>query len=272
MGIWPDNKRIAILLAFDLDAELLWLCRDKENINHPVNLSRGAYGPKQGVPRILDMLDTHEVKGTFYIPGWVIERYEHVAREIHARGHEIAFHGYMHEEKYGVSYEEADAVMEKSEMIISSITGKKPIGFRAPGGVIHPFTVEMLYKRGYLYTSSWRDRDWPFFHELQGERIPLVGFPQDSIFDDTAYFFVTTSPPIREGLKSARDMIEIWKAEFDGLAAEGDKAMSFVIHPQASGRVSRINAISEFIGYMKSRGAWFARSDEAARYFIAHNG
>ncbi len=272
MGLWPDNKKIAIMMAFDLDAETLWLVRNKENWGNMVSLSRGAYGPKQGVPRILDMLDAHCVKATFFVPGWVAEKHEDTVREISRRGHEIAYHGYLHEEEPGISYEQENETMEKCEKIIERITGKKPVGHRAPGGLVHPFTIDMLYKRGYIYSSNWRDRDSAFFHELNGKKIPVVEFPKDSIYDDSAYFLVTNNPPIREGLQSASTMIEIWKDEFDGLAAEGDKIMSFVIHPQISGRVSRVNAISEFIGYMKSKGAWFRRSDEVASYLIDQSG
>ena len=55
--------------------------------------------PKQGIPRILNMLDTHGVKGDLlFIPGVVAEDYPKVVQEIAKRGHEIGFHGYLHEE------------------------------------------------------------------------------------------------------------------------------------------------------------------------------
>ena len=66
MMTWPDNKRIAVMMAFDLDAETMWTTRGDGNHDHITNLSRGAYGPKQGVPRILDMLDVYGVKATFH--------------------------------------------------------------------------------------------------------------------------------------------------------------------------------------------------------------
>lgn len=69
MTQWPDNKRIAVMLAFDIDAETMWTTRGDGNEDHITNLSRGTYGPKQGIPRILDMLDVHQVKATFFIPG-----------------------------------------------------------------------------------------------------------------------------------------------------------------------------------------------------------
>ena len=96
MMTWPDNKRIAVMMAFDLDAETMWTTRGDGNHDHITNLSRGAYGPKQGVPRILDMLDVYGVKATFFIPGVIAEHYPLVVKEISRRGHEIGFHGYLH--------------------------------------------------------------------------------------------------------------------------------------------------------------------------------
>ena len=46
MMTWPDNKRIAVMMAFDLDAETMWTTRGDGNHDHITNLSRGAYGPK----------------------------------------------------------------------------------------------------------------------------------------------------------------------------------------------------------------------------------
>ena len=44
---WPDNKRIAVMMAFDLDAETMWTTHGDGSTAHMTNLSRGAYGPKQ---------------------------------------------------------------------------------------------------------------------------------------------------------------------------------------------------------------------------------
>ena len=49
--LWPNNKRLALMLSFDIDAETLWLTRNEINKNHPANLSRGLYSVKQGIPR-----------------------------------------------------------------------------------------------------------------------------------------------------------------------------------------------------------------------------
>lgn len=271
LPVWPDNKRIAVMLAFDLDAETMWTTRGDGNADHITNLSRGAYGPKQGVPRILDMLDTWKIRATFFIPGIIAEKYPDVVREISRRGHEIGFHGYMHEEFTTTTYEEEDATMHRAESIIRDICGQQLAGHRAPGGVIHNYSLRLFLEHGYIYSSNWRDSDGPFIHKIDGKEVPLVELPKDSIFDDTAYDFYTDSPPERYELKSPREMYEIWKEEFDSLAAEG-RMINFVLHPQFIGRASRVNMLSDLIGYMLAHGAWMDTNYNVASYILKQKG
>ncbi len=269
--VWPDHKRIAVMLAFDLDAETMWTTRGDGNADHITNLSRGAYGPKQGVPRILKMLDTWGVKATFFIPGMIAERYPAVVEEISRRGHEIGFHGYAHEEFTTTTYEEEDATMHRAEKIIRDICGQTLFGHRAPGGVIHDYSLRLFVEHGYIYSSNWRDSDGPFLHKIDGKEVPLVELPKDSIFDDTAYDFYTDSAPERHGLKSPGEMYEIWKEEFDALAAEG-RMINFVLHPQFIGRPSRVDMLSHLIGYMLAHGAWLDTNYAVASYILAQRG
>ena len=268
---WPDNKRIAVMMAFDLDAETMWTTHGDGSTAHMTNLSRGAYGPKQGVPRILDMLDSHQVKATFFIPGVVAEHYPEVVREIARRGHDIGFHGYLHEESTKTTYEQEDATMHRSEKIIYDLTGQKIAGHRAPGGVIHDYSLRLFLEHGYIYSSNWRDSDGPFLHQIDGKTVPLVELPKDSIFDDTAYDFYTDAAPERYGLKSPNEMFEIWKEEFDSLAVEG-RMINFVLHPQFVGRASRVQMLSRLIVYMKSHGAWLDTNRAVASWVLKENG
>ena len=268
---WPDKKRIAVMMAFDLDAETMWTTHGDGSTAHMTNLSRGAYGPKQGVPRILDMLDSHQVKATFFIPGVVAEHYPEVVKEIARRGHDIGFHGYLHEESTKTTYEQEDATMRHSEKIIYDLTGQKIAGHRAPGGVIHDYSLRLFLEHGYIYSSNWRDSDAPFLHQIDGKTVPLVELPKDSIFDDTAYDFYTDAAPERYGLKSPDEMFEIWKDEFDSLAMEG-RMINFVLHPQFVGRASRVQMLSRLIGYMKSHGAWIDTNRAVASWVLKENG
>ena len=99
MADTPDNRTGScdVLLTFDVDGPSGTLRRNPELAGQPSIMSMGEFGPNVGVPRILALLEAHDLPATFFIPGWVAERHEERVREIAAQGHEIAHHGYMHE-------------------------------------------------------------------------------------------------------------------------------------------------------------------------------
>ena len=264
---WPGRARIAVMVTFDFDAEYLRMSRaaSKGTTIGFTDYSRGQYGPREGLKRCLDMLDTHDIKSTFFVPGIVAEKYTAQVESIHARGHEIACHGYMHESVRGISAEEETEILEKSEAILKRITGRRPVGHRGPESIIHPFTPELLAQRGYLYSSSMKDCDWAYLWEKDGQVLPLVELPCDITMDDFTYFYFTFSDPAVRSMYTNREVFGNWKDEFDGLAEEGNKIFILKLHPQMIGRASRIAALGNFIAYMKRHGAW----EEAARYVLA---
>lgn len=267
---WPDQKRIAIMMAFDVDAETLWEARNDND--HITNMSRGTYGPVQGVPRILNMLAKHNAKATFFVPGMTALRYPEMVKEIVACGHEIGYHGYTHTSSPIRDKEHADMLMV--ERLVYDLTGFKIVGQRAPNGTMYDYSLGLFLEHGYIYSSNWRNSDGPFIHTLNGKPIPVVELPKDSIFDDTAYdMYVDINRPNFpwHNLRSGRDFTEIWRDEFDALAAEG-RMINFVIHPQFIGRVSRINAVDRLMTYMEQNGAWFATNGDVARHVLREAG
>ena len=268
---WPGRARIAVMVTFDFDAEYLRMSRaaSKGTTIGFTDYSRGQYGPREGLKRCLDMLDTHDIKSTFFVPGIVAEKYTAQVESIHARGHEIACHGYMHESVRGISAEEENEILEKSEAILKRITGRRPVGHRGPESIIHPFTPELLAQRGYLYSSSMKDCDWAYLWEKDGQVLPLVELPCDITMDDFTYFYFTFSDPAVRSMYTNREVFGNWKDEFDGLVEEGNKIFILKLHPQMIGRASRIAALGNFIAYMKRHGAWITTCEEAARYVLA---
>ena len=267
--LWPNNKRLALMLSFDIDAETLWLTRNDINKVHPANLSRGRYSVKQGVPRILRMLEEENLKATFFTTAYTAEIHPEVIKCIAACGHEIAYHGYLHE-VYD-TYEKENALMEKVEGIFTGLIGKRPIGQRMPDGYVYDFHLQLWLDRGYIYSSNWRDNDGPFLHKINGKTVPIVELPKDGIVDDTSYDMYTIQAPEHHYLRSGREMTGIWMEEFDGLADEG-RMMNFVMHPQFIGRPGYVRALRDFIRYAKDNGAWICTDEQAARWFLAQNG
>jgi peptidoglycan/xylan/chitin deacetylase (PgdA/CDA1 family) len=93
---FASKRGFPIMLTFDVDAETFWTSKDPKSLERPVILSQGQYGPRTGVPRILEFLDRHGIRATFFMPGQTVERYPEMTRDIQARGHEIAHHSYDH--------------------------------------------------------------------------------------------------------------------------------------------------------------------------------
>ena len=86
--IWPNGARCAVMLAFDFDAETLWLSRDPANAKRPGTLSQGTYGAKVGVPKIVETLKDAGVPATFFVPGWTAERHTDKVELVLKDGHD----------------------------------------------------------------------------------------------------------------------------------------------------------------------------------------
>ena len=67
-GIWPQSTKCVVMLSFDLDGTSALLYRDPEAVHRPTALSRAEFGPKVGVFRILDLLDTYYIPASFFTP------------------------------------------------------------------------------------------------------------------------------------------------------------------------------------------------------------
>jgi peptidoglycan/xylan/chitin deacetylase (PgdA/CDA1 family) len=272
MSQWPEGKKLAIAVTFEFDAEMYWYGKSEQSIEVFANLSRGKYGPDEGIYRVLDMLKQHQIQSTFFIPGWVIENYPAQVKLIHEHGHEIAYHGYMHEERRGISREEEVERMDQCEALIEKITGRNPVGHRGPGSIIHPFTLSLLAERGYLYSSNMKDTDSPYFHHFAEKK--LLEIPLDDYHDDATYYFFAYSPFTHDNIHAGSFVNECWQLEFDALSLEQDSlqpegygnVLVLKCHPQMIGRAGRIRKLGELIGYMKSHGGWITTLEEIARH------
>ena len=106
---------------------------------------------------ILAILSKYETKATFFVLGLVAEKYPEIVREIHERGHEIASHAYSHRTLYELGANQFEAEIKRSVELLESITGEKPIGFRAPSFSIDNATrwaFKILAENGFKYDSS----------------------------------------------------------------------------------------------------------------------
>ena len=121
--------------------------------------------------RLLELLETHHVRGTFFVLGWIARIHPALVETIYKAGHEIASHGFDHTMITEMTPEAFRQDIRKSKAILEGITGTSVNGYRAPTFSITEKTswaYEILLQEGYSYSSSvfpvWHDRyGWPKF-------------------------------------------------------------------------------------------------------------
>ncbi|MBS0446965.1 MAG: DUF3473 domain-containing protein [Proteobacteria bacterium] len=122
---------------------------------------------ERNMARILDLLDAGDTKATFFTLGWIAERYPALVREIVARGHELASHGYGHQRASDLSREAFSNDIESAKRILEDIGGVPVQGYRAPSfsiGAGNLWAFECLARAGYRYSSSI----YPIRHDHYG--------------------------------------------------------------------------------------------------------
>ena len=107
--------------------------------------------------KIFDLLDKSNQKATFFVVGWIAEKYPEIVKNIDGYGHEIGSHTHMHQLMYEQKRYQVSEDLKKSINILESITGKKVKAFRAPGFSItekNKWVFEVLVENGITYDSS----------------------------------------------------------------------------------------------------------------------
>jgi polysaccharide deacetylase family protein (PEP-CTERM system associated) len=107
--------------------------------------------------KLLDLFDAFKVEATFFVLGWIAERLPHLVKEIAARGHEIATHGYGHSLLTGQSPAEFEADLKHALAVTAPLSPSPIRGYRAPSFTVTPKTTwayPILERNGIAYDSS----------------------------------------------------------------------------------------------------------------------
>lgn len=105
--------------------------------------------------RILELLDRHGIKATFFILGIIAERHPDLIRRIAASDHELASHGFHHELNTTYNGDLLRDDLKNSKNLLEDLTGEKVVGYRAPSFSVTDEVVDLLKGLGYIYDSSY---------------------------------------------------------------------------------------------------------------------
>lgn len=254
---WPNGAKLAVCLSFDVDNEQL-----ARGETLPVPMSAGQYGATTGLPRVLKLLDLHNLPASFYIPAASLVVQPSIAQDILKSGrHEIAVHGWIHENLPALDdAAEEERLLNQAIEYLTKATGKRPVGYRAPSWAFSRHTLGLIRKAGFLYDSSMMALDEPYELVANGQPTGLIELPVEWILDDAPYFGRTGALPAPE------QIFKVYRDEFDMAYEEGTMFM-LTMHPHVVGHRSRALHLGRLIEYMKSKpGVWFATAEQIATY------
>jgi len=121
----------------------------------------------QNTDRLLEIFAEHNTIGTFFVLGWVAERYPKLVRRIASAGHEIASHGYAHRLVYTQTAREFRDDLRRAKRVIEDACGVQVCGYRAPSYSITRrslWALDVLLDEGYSYDASI----YPIHHDRYG--------------------------------------------------------------------------------------------------------
>jgi polysaccharide deacetylase family protein (PEP-CTERM system associated) len=135
---------------------------------HPrLNWNRLEHRVESNTLRLLDILAEFKVHGTFFVLGWVADRYPTLVRRISEAGHEIASHSFWHRLVYDLSPADFRDDLRRARDVLQAATGVRVRGFRAPSYSIVTrslWALDVLIEEGYEYDASI----FPIRHDRYG--------------------------------------------------------------------------------------------------------
>lgn len=279
---WPGDARLAVsvVVNFEEGAESSLEAGDAtaERIGEVTTIippgvrdigqeQQFAYGMRVGVWRMLEVLERHQIKATFMMCGYAVQRSPAVAHRVVAAGHEPASHGWRWRPHSDFTDREAErASLVQCLEVIESITKFRPVGFFCRGSQSE-FTRDLLIDLGFSYDSNALDDDLPYWATSpSGRKILAVPYALDT--NDMKFFHPN-------GFVTAEEFVAYVKAAIDALLEEGErgfpKMLTIGFHLRIVGRPARIGAFNQILAYLKSKGnaVWIARRCDIAEFWRA---
>ena len=275
----PEPPRLTIALTFEHDGISSAVARDLG----PYERSRGEFGVRVGVPRVLDLLARHEIPATFFVPGHTAVSFPTSVAAIVGGGHELGCHGWAHEDVAGVAEPAERDILARSRDAIAAAAGIAPAGYRAPYRSLTERTLALVEEAGFVYDSSLAWDDYRLARVRNGDvhaversvlgwPSRLVEVPINDQLDDWPCFEASRGGG---GAATPSAIEETWLAELRYAHAHAPGGVvTYTMRPECIGRGSRITMLERLIVAARDLpGVAFARLDATvARWLAVHGG
>ena len=259
---------LTVALTFDHDS----LSDGIRRGDSPVKLSHAEFGHRVGVPRILELLARERIPSTWFIPGYTLTTFADDTAAILAGGHELACHGWYHEDFAELSGEDQAQILDRSVAAVRAVTGAPPKGFRAPYWSLAAATLDLVLGAGFAYDSSLMADDYQTYRvrldDLHSVRDGSSFGTESALLEVPVYWTLDDWPlfepgPGRDGLSSPSKVLEIWTAELRYAHEHAPGGLlTITMHPECIGRGHRMAMLEAFIAEARALdGIVFSRLD-----------
>ena len=217
------------------------------------------YGMRVGFWRVLEALESRDIKATLSINGSVCDVYPRLAQAAHAAGWEFMGHSYVQRPMHLV--EDQRAAMRQTVEAIKKITGTRPRGWLGPGLTETFETPELLVEEGFEYVADWVLDDHPL--ELATKAGTLYNIPYTVELNDIPMMMIQNHKAA-EFYDRAMDQFERLYAE----GADDARIMAIAVHPYIIGVPFRINYLEKVLDDLRAKpGVVFWTGDQILDWY-----
>ncbi|MFI5255394.1 MAG: polysaccharide deacetylase, partial [Candidatus Limnocylindrales bacterium] len=274
------TARLTVALTFDHDA----ISAEVRRGDGPMGISRGEFGPRVGVRRILELLQRESIPSTWFIPGHTVETFPESVAAVVDAGHELACHGWLHEDLTILIPDQERAVIRRAIDALTSAWGRAPRGFRAPYWGLTSQTLAIVQEFGFAYDSSLMDDDVRLHRVRLGDvhdvaaGVSRLGTP-GRLIEAPISWSLDDWPHFEPGagavgpMSAPSKVLEIWLGDLRyAWEHEPGGVLTITMHPEAVGRGSRMAMLERFIAEAKAlEGVVFDRLDAVVERWEAAN-
>ena len=264
---WPDGAKCAAAITFDIDTDSILHLEHRERADTMLSSLSWLKYDEVAIPRILDMYRDCGIKQTFFYPAWCMERYPHLVDMILKDDHEIAAHGYIHEDPNKLPREEEHYWLKRQIEVIEKMTGQRPRGWRGPLYNASKYSPDLLVEEGFIYDATLMGDDVPYI--LKTAQGSVIELPSHWAMDDWPHYTHSFDFNYMMTIKSPDEAMNVFMSEFEAMYDFGGLWVT-VWHPFVSGRLARCRRVQQMIEYMQSKGGvWFTTMEEIAKHVQA---
>jgi len=263
---WPGGARVAVWCVVSLEwfpmvpADKPFRAPGHMQTAYPDyrHYTVREYGTRVGLYRLLDAFASAGVKASVATNAAIGERYPQVIADILAGGHEIIAHSTDMNGTIatGLAEDEERSLIANSLDTLEQAAGTRPRGWLSIARSQSWNTPWLLAEAGVDYMCDWPNDELPC--QMTTPAGGIVNLPLNHELSDRQVITVQqqSADSFSQQIRDAFNWLEVEAEQFGG------RMLPLHLTPYIIGLPYRIGALEDLLGWLRDRGAWFARGDE----------